>query len=84
MLLHMHSQERMRTWKHCFVLISIIQLDWINEERDEWKNEEEVWALIHLIHLARKMICYDTKIAYTYVRIPNSNKIFLWNCTPLP
>ena len=26
--------------------ISIIQLDWINEWRDEWKNNEEVWALI--------------------------------------
>ena len=26
--------------------ISIIQPDWINEARDEWKNEEEVWALI--------------------------------------
>ena len=23
-----------------------IQPDWINEERDEWKNEKEVWALI--------------------------------------
>ena len=26
--------------------ISIIQLDWINEAREEWKNDEEVWALI--------------------------------------
>jgi len=26
--------------------ISIIQPDWINEVRDEWKNEEEVWELI--------------------------------------
>ena len=26
--------------------ISIIQPDWITEARDEWKNEEEVWALI--------------------------------------
>ena len=26
--------------------ISIIQLDWINEARDEWKNDEKVWALI--------------------------------------
>eukprot|EP00253_Pinus_taeda_P027620 PITA_27620 len=26
--------------------ISIIQPDWINEAREEWKNEEEVWALI--------------------------------------
>src|SRR3984885_2056000 len=29
--------------------ISIIQLDWINEARDEWKNDEEVWALIQKI-----------------------------------
>jgi len=26
--------------------ISIIQPDWINETRDEWNNDEEVWALI--------------------------------------
>eukprot|EP00253_Pinus_taeda_P024736 PITA_24736 len=26
--------------------ISIIQLDWINETREEWKNDEELWALI--------------------------------------
>src|SRR6202034_2480789 len=26
--------------------ISIIQPDWINEVREEWKNDEEVWALI--------------------------------------
>ena len=26
--------------------ISIIQPDWINEARGEWKNDEEVWALI--------------------------------------
>ena len=26
--------------------ICIIQPDWINEARDEWKNDEEVWALI--------------------------------------
>ena len=26
--------------------ISIIQPDWINEARNEWKNDEEVWALI--------------------------------------
>ena len=29
--------------------ISIIQPDWINEARDEWKNEKEVWALIQNI-----------------------------------
>jgi len=28
---------------------SIIQLDWINGESDEWKNDEEVWALIQKI-----------------------------------
>ena len=26
--------------------ISIIQPDWINKARDEWKNDEEVWELI--------------------------------------
>jgi len=29
-----------------FCAISIIQLDWINEARDEWKKDEEVWPLI--------------------------------------
>ena len=29
--------------------ISIIQPDWVNEARDEWKNDEEVWALIQKI-----------------------------------
>jgi len=29
-----------------FCVISIIQLDWINEARDEWKKDEEVWPLI--------------------------------------
>jgi len=28
-----------------FCVISIIQPDWINEARDEWKKEEEVWPL---------------------------------------
>eukprot|EP00253_Pinus_taeda_P007716 PITA_07716 len=26
--------------------ISIIQLDWINQDRDQWKKDEEVWAII--------------------------------------
>ena len=59
--------------------ISIIQPDWINEAREEWKNDEEVWHLfesynkipVRLIHLAGKMIHYGTKIAYTSVRIPS-------------
>ena len=27
-------------------VISIIQLDWITEERDDWKKDEEMWTLI--------------------------------------
>ena len=27
--------------------ILILQLEWITEARDEWKNDEEVWTLIH-------------------------------------
>ena len=46
MLLQMHSQERMRDVESLLCAISIIQPDWINEAREEWKNEEEVWALI--------------------------------------
>ena len=59
--------------------ISIIQTDWINEARDEWKKDEEVWTLIqscskilvHLIYLVGKMIPYGTNIAYIFVRITN-------------
>ena len=58
--------------------ISIIQLDWITEEREEWKNDEEVWTLVqklhqgpNLIHLVGKIIPYGTKIDYIFVRIPN-------------
>jgi len=29
-----------------FGAISIFQLDWINEARDEWKKDKEVWPLI--------------------------------------
>ena len=38
----MHSQEV----EALLCAISIIQPDWINEARDEWKNDKEVWALI--------------------------------------
>jgi hypothetical protein len=27
--------------------ILILQPEWIDEARDEWKNDEEVWTLIH-------------------------------------
>ena len=29
-----------------FCAIFIIQLDWINKARDEWKKDKEVWPLI--------------------------------------
>ena len=74
-----------------FCAISIIQPDWIKEVREEWKNDEEVWALIQKLEqdpstyhtFSWKMIHYGTRISHTFVIIPNSNKIFLWNCTPL-
>ena len=28
-------------------VISILQPEWVTEGRDEWKNDEEVWTLIH-------------------------------------
>ena len=28
-------------------VISILQPKWIDEARDEWKNDEDVWTLIH-------------------------------------
>ena len=71
--------------------ISIIQPNWIIEERDEWKNDEKVWTLIQRLQrdssasdtFTWKMIHYGTKIAYIYVRTPNSNKRYYCNCTPL-
>ena len=39
--------------------ISIIEPDWINKARDEWKNEEEVWALIQKIQ-------QDPNTSYTF------------------
>ena len=38
--------------------ISIIQRDWINEAREEWKNDEEVWELIR--KLQQDSSTYDT------------------------
>ena len=38
--------------------ISILQPEWIAEARDEWKNDEEVWKLIH--KLQQDPIAYDT------------------------
>ena len=32
-----------------FCVISSIQTYWINEARDEWNNNEEVWTLIQKI-----------------------------------
>ena len=32
--------------KALIYVISIIKLDWITEARDEWKNDEEIWAFI--------------------------------------
>jgi hypothetical protein len=71
--------------------ISIIQPDWIIEARDKWKNDETCGLsfkgcssiLVHEIHFHGKMIHYGKKIAYIYVRTPNSNKRYYWNCTPL-
>jgi len=38
--------------------VSIIQCKWIIEARDEWKNDEEVWALIQ--KLQHDPNTYDT------------------------
>ena len=62
--------------------ISIIQSDWINKARDQWKNDEEVQKLIQNLqqdtnsyeHLSGKMINFGTNITYIYVKTPNSNK----------
>ena len=41
-------------------------------------------SLEHIKYLAGKRIYYGTNIAYIFVRIPNSNKIFFYNYTPTP
>ena len=46
MLLQMHSQEKDEDVEALLCAISIIQPEWITEERDEWKNDEEVWTPI--------------------------------------
>jgi hypothetical protein len=38
--------------------ILIIQLDWIIEARDEWKNEEKVWTLIQRLQYGFQCIRY--------------------------
>ena len=72
-------------------VISIIQLDWIVEVREEWKNDLSVWTLIksyrripsYQILLYGKMIHYGIRITYIFVRTPNSNKSSFWNYIPL-
>ena len=44
--------------------ISIIQLDWITEARDEWKKDEEVWTLIQ--KLQQDPSTYDTFCSKNY------------------
>jgi hypothetical protein len=39
--------------------ISIIQIDWIIEARDEWKNDEKVWTLIQKLQ-------QDSNASYTF------------------
>ena len=39
--------------------IYIIQPDWINEAMEEWKNDEEVWALIQKLQ-------QDSNTSYTF------------------
>jgi len=52
-----------------FCAISIIQLDWINEARDEWKKDEEVWLVIQKL---QKM-----PIQTTLLEIEEERKIIL-------
>jgi hypothetical protein len=71
--------------------ISIIQPDSIIEEGKNGRMMKKCGLSfkgcsripVHQIHLHEKMIHYGTKITYIYVRTPNSNKRYYWNCTPL-
>ena len=59
--------------------LSIIQLDWVVEAREEWKNGLSMWKLIQKIQkdpsisytFMWKMIHYGIRITYIYVRTPN-------------
>ena len=65
--------------------ISIIQDDWIIEPRDEWKNDKKVWNLIQRLQQdssASETFTWKNDSLYIYVRTPNSNKRYYWNCTP--
>ena len=67
-------------------VISILQPKLIDEARYEWKNDEEVWTLIHKLQqdpsaydtFSWKMALYGTRIAYIYARTPKSNKRFFY------
>ena len=42
-----YSLSRKDEYVEAFLyFISIIQPNWMTKERDEWKNDEEVWTLI--------------------------------------
>jgi len=45
--------------KELLCAISIIQPYWITEAKDEWKNDEEVWALIQKLQ-------QDPNTSYTF------------------
>eukprot|EP00253_Pinus_taeda_P024523 PITA_24523 len=54
--------------------ISIFQPDWIKEARDEWNNEEEVWALIQKIQQDPKLFsCLGTQLAHSSSYHPQSD-----------
>jgi len=72
--------------------ISIIQPELINEAREEWKNDEGVWALIR--NLQQDSITFDTfswkndslwyKDRLYLCKNSQLKRNFLWNCTLLP
>jgi hypothetical protein len=71
-------------------VISIIQPYWIIEVRDEWKNDENMWTLIQTLqqdsNASHTFTWKNDSLWYTnhlYLRTPNSNKMYDWNCTPL-
>eukprot|EP00253_Pinus_taeda_P023121 PITA_23121 len=54
--------------------ISIIQTDWINEAREEWKNDEELWALIRKLQQYSKLFsCLGSQIAHSSSYHPQSD-----------
>ena len=87
----MHSQEKMRTLRHCFVLFILYNMtrkkkkgqNGIMTKRCGFSFNSYKMILVNQITFCGKIIQYGLGITYIYVRTPDSNKMYFWNYTPL-